>query len=398
MKLQDFLTEYGAMVQLDKLWSKPVGSQQHLLKKSKKKKKTETKEAPKGTYFTKSGNLVRGRLTKAAKERGARETDPKDKSRSKVPPVTQTRESDFDYASGKPKPDKNTTWKKFLIYKYKFSKDTFLSINKMEDIIRRKSRKDYDALMRLKNQFFAGDQDLKTEGKRIPRKKGQPAGSKKHSDLYTDENPKGTIHGLKFATVKDAQASVSKIRSSGKKHAHKIQAAVAMEQRAKAAGKKSAAAVYRKFINQMKKKTKKMKKENAISKGVEEGTRCWKGYKKKGMKTMFGKRVPNCVKNEDIEAFENLRDWFGKGKKGGAGGGGWDRYNTKGERIGKCGDSKKGEGKPKCLSKSKAASLRAKGGKAAIGAAVRKKRRNDPNKNRKGKAKNVSNTTRKSKK
>ena len=29
-----------------------------------------------------------------------------------------------------------------------------------------------------------------------------------------------------------------------------------------------------------------------------EGTRCWKGYKKKGMKTMFGKRVPNCVKNE----------------------------------------------------------------------------------------------------
>ena len=30
-----------------------------------------------------------------------------------------------------------------------------------------------------------------------------------------------------------------------------------------------------------------------------EGTRCWKGYKKKGMKTMFGKRVPNCVKNED---------------------------------------------------------------------------------------------------
>ena len=31
---------------------------------------------------------------------------------------------------------------------------------------------------------------------------------------------------------------------------------------------------------------------------ITEGTRCWKGYKKKGMKTMFGKRVPNCVKNE----------------------------------------------------------------------------------------------------
>ena len=28
--------------------------------------------------------------------------------------------------------------------------------------------------------------------------KGQKAGSDKHSDLYTDENPKGTIHGLGF--------------------------------------------------------------------------------------------------------------------------------------------------------------------------------------------------------
>ena len=62
------------------------------------------------------------------------------------------------------------------------------------------------------------------EAPRVPRKKGQHRGSSKHSDLYTDENPKGTIKGLKFATVKDAKASVSKINSSGKKHAHKIQA------------------------------------------------------------------------------------------------------------------------------------------------------------------------------
>ena len=53
----------------------------------------ETKEAPPGTYFTKTGNLVKGRLTKAAKEKGARETDPKDKQRSKVPPVTQRNEA-----------------------------------------------------------------------------------------------------------------------------------------------------------------------------------------------------------------------------------------------------------------------------------------------------------------
>ncbi len=101
----------------------------------------------------------------------------------------------------------------------------------------------------------------KTEAKRIPRKKGQHRGSKSHSDLYTDENPKGTIKGLKFATVDDAKKSVSKIKGSGKTHAHKIQAAVAMEQRAREMGKTSQAAVYRAYINQMKKKTKK-KNEN----------------------------------------------------------------------------------------------------------------------------------------
>jgi len=94
---------------------------------------------------------------------------------------------------------------------------------------------------------------------RIPRKKGQPAGSDKHSDLYTDENPRGTIHGLGFKDVATAKASVRKIESSGKKHAHKIQAAIAMEQRAKVMGKKAEAAVYRAYIEKMKKKTKEMR-------------------------------------------------------------------------------------------------------------------------------------------
>tara|TARA_A100001035_G_scaffold244293_1_gene211864 strand:+ start:2012 stop:2674 length:663 start_codon:yes stop_codon:yes gene_type:complete len=101
------------------------------------------------------------------------------------------------------------------------------------------------------------------EARRIPRKKGQPANSDKHSDLYTDENPKGTIHGLGFKDVATARASVNKIKNSGKKHAHKIQAAIAMEQRAKEMGKKAEAAVYRKYIDQMKEKTKEMQKEDA---------------------------------------------------------------------------------------------------------------------------------------
>ena len=40
------------------------------------------------------------------------------------------------------------------------------------------------------------------EAPRKPRKKGQHRNSPNHSDLYTDENPKGTIHGLKFAASK----------------------------------------------------------------------------------------------------------------------------------------------------------------------------------------------------
>jgi hypothetical protein len=91
---------------------------------------------------------------------------------------------------------------------------------------------------------------------RIPRKKGQPANSKKHSDLYTDENPKGTIKGLGFKDRASAVASVAKIKRSDRTHAHKTQAAIAMEQRAKAAGKAQPAAVYRKFIEEQKRKTK----------------------------------------------------------------------------------------------------------------------------------------------
>ena len=66
---------------------------------------------------------------------------------------------------------------------------------------------------------------------------------------------------------------------------------------------------------------------------------------------------------------EDLRDWFGKGKKGGVGGGGWDRYNSSGDRVGKCGDAKEGDAYSACLSKEKAAKL----GKAGRAAFVKRK-------------------------
>ena len=99
---------------------------------------------------------------------------------------------------------------------------------------------------------------------RVPRKPGQKAGSDSHSDLYTDENPKGTIHGLGFTDEKKAKESINKIKSSGKTHAHKIQAAIAMSQRAKVASERAkdpekkknlgqAHKVYQSYINAIKK-------------------------------------------------------------------------------------------------------------------------------------------------
>lgn len=101
---------------------------------------------------------------------------------------------------------------------------------------------------------------------------------------------------------------------------------------------------------------------------------------------MSSPRLPSSSAQLPSEIDEDLRDWFGTGSTGGVGGGGWDRYNTKGERIGKCAAPNRGEteGKPKCLSKKKAAQLRAKGGKAAIANAVRRKKAQDPVTNRRG--------------
>ena len=166
------------------------------------------------------------------------------------------------------------------------------------------------------------------EGPRIPRKKGQPAGSDKHSDLYTDENPKGTIKGLGFKDVATAKASVAKIKASGRTHAHKIQAAIAMEQRARVMGKNAEAAVYRKYINQMKEKTKRMNKEERLldvlerELGVNEyyeiGT---DEYAQHTMKMTPGQPIQNFRKStdkitdKDLEKFKNEGETIDKYKK-----------------------------------------------------------------------------------
>jgi len=192
---------------------------------------------------------------------------------------------------------------------------------------------------------------------RIPRKKGQPANSKKHSDLYTDENPKGTIHGLGFKDVATAKASVTKIRGSSRSHAHKIQAAVAMEQRAREMGKTSEAAVYRKYINSMKKKTKKM---NEAANPAQQAAIAI-NMKKKGKK-------PKDM-NEG-----SLHKWF-KGSKSKDGKGGWVNVVTGGT----CASDEPGEGTPKCVSSAKRASM----SKSERLSAARRKKKADPNQQQK---------------
>jgi hypothetical protein len=63
-----------------------------------------------------------------------------------------------------------------------------------------------------------------------------------------------------------------------------------------------------------------------------------------------------------------LGKWFHDESAGGKPG--WDRYNSKGERVGECGDAKKGEPYAACLSKQKASKL----GKEKIGSFVKRKR------------------------
>jgi len=62
---------------------------------------------------------------------------------------------------------------------------------------------------------------------------------------------------------------------------------------------------------------------------------------------------------------EDLRKWLGSGPTGG-----WDRYSTTGEKLGKCGDAKDGEPYSACLSNEKAKKL----GKDGIASFVRRKR------------------------
>jgi|TARA_R100001015_G_C4504831_1_gene78281 hypothetical protein len=80
--------------------------------------------------------------------------------------------------------------------------------------------------------------------KRDPKKGTgkKPKGSGRR--LYTDENPKDTV-SIKFATMKDANATVNKVKRIKKPFARKIQILTVGEQRAKVMGKTGIANVFK---------------------------------------------------------------------------------------------------------------------------------------------------------
>lgn len=103
---------------------------------------------------------------------------------------------------------------------------------------------------------------------------------------------------------------------------------------------------------------------------------CWTGYQQQGMKKKGSRQVPNCVPVSEQEMEEDLKKWF-KEK--------WVRFGPDGKIRGDCARGSSSEGKPKCLPQSKAQSL----GKKGRASAAAKKRREDPNPERRGAAKNV---------
>jgi len=149
----------------------------------------------------------------------------------------------------------------------------------------------------------------------------KPKGSGRR--LYTDENPNDTVH-IKFKTAEDIKDTLTKASFKSKTHARKSQIINLIHQRVRAAyGKAKDPDVKSRLKRALdyietrkeasKKKTKTLNKETAdpqSGKAAPYGSgyapvqqnedilneKCWPGYTKKGMKTMFGKKYPNCVK------------------------------------------------------------------------------------------------------
>ena len=127
----------------------------------------------------------------------------------------------------------------------------------------------------------------------------KPEGSDRR--LYTDENPSDTV-SVKFRTKQDIVDTLNKESFKSKSHARQSQIINLIHQRLRVALERAKDPEVKKRLRtafeyieskkeQSKNKTQEMKEGELTE-------RCWAGYTQKGMKTMFGKRYPNCVKKK----------------------------------------------------------------------------------------------------
>ena len=128
----------------------------------------------------------------------------------------------------------------------------------------------------------------------------KPEGSGRR--LYTDEDPKDTV-SIKFKTKEDIVDTLNKDSFESKSHARQSQIINLIHQRVRAAyGKAKDPEVKSRLKRALdyieKRKEASKKKTERLNKLKEDilTEKCWKGYTQKGMKTMFGKKYPNCVK------------------------------------------------------------------------------------------------------
>ena len=128
----------------------------------------------------------------------------------------------------------------------------------------------------------------------------KPEGSGRR--LYTDENPNDTV-SVKFRTKEDIVDTLNKESFKSKPHKRQSQINNLIHQRVRAAYQnakdpetkqrlKRAFDYIKDEKERSKEKTIKLQNQNES----ELTEKCWPGYTQKGMKTMFGKRYPNCVK------------------------------------------------------------------------------------------------------
>jgi len=117
--------------------------------------------------------------------------------------------------------------------------------------------------------------------------------------LYTDENPSDTV-SVKFKTKQDVIDTLNKDSFKSKSHARQSQIINLIHQRLRVALERAKDPEVKKRLRSafeyIESKKEGSKRKTQEMKEGELTEKCWKGYTQKGMKTMFGKRYPNCVK------------------------------------------------------------------------------------------------------